>query len=175
MKYGLPYKGSKNKLAPKIFELFPKRKNFYDLFCGGCAMTHYGMLYNKFERFVINDINPQCTTLFVDAINGKYANETRWISRDDFNKLKDIDSYVKYVWSFGNKGTNYLYGKGIEPYKKACHYAIVFDNWTLLKELCPEIWECVYEEIKNIKDTKQRRLKFGRKIVKRLKEISIAS
>ena len=60
MKYGLPYKGSKNKLAPKIFELFPQKKNFYDLFCGGCAMTHYGMLHNKFEKFIINDINPMC-------------------------------------------------------------------------------------------------------------------
>ena len=43
MKYGMPYKGSKNKLAGQIFELFPRKKNFYDLFCGGCAMTHSRM------------------------------------------------------------------------------------------------------------------------------------
>ena len=34
--FGLPYKGSKNKLARKIVDLFPNRKHFYDLFCGGC-------------------------------------------------------------------------------------------------------------------------------------------
>ena len=160
MKYGLPYKGSKNRLAPKIFELFPKRKNFYDLFCGGCAMTHYGMLHNKFERFVINDINPQCTTLFVDAINGKYANETRWISRDDFFRLKDTDAYVAFCWSFGSDCMSYMYGRPIEPYKKAWHYAIVFDDWSLIKELCPEILECAKNALWGIKGIHDRRLAF---------------
>ena len=32
MNYGLPYKGSKNKLAQKIFELFPQKKNFMTCF-----------------------------------------------------------------------------------------------------------------------------------------------
>ena len=132
MKYGLPYKGSKNKLAPKIFELFPQKKNFYDLFCGGCAMTHYGMLHNKFEKFIINDINPMCPTLFVDAINGKFKNETRWISREDF--LNSNEPYVKFCWSFGNNGKNYLYSKEIEPWKKALHYARVYGDYSLLKE-----------------------------------------
>lgn len=135
MKYGLPYKGSKNKLAQKIFELFPQKKNFYDLFCGGCAMTHYGMLHNKFEKFVINDINSMCPTLFVDAINGKFKNETRWISREDFYNLKDNDSYVAFCWSFGNNGKGYLYSKEIEPYKKALHYARVFDDFSLFEEM----------------------------------------
>ena len=171
MKYGLPYKGSKNKLAPKIFELFPKRKNFYDLFCGGCAMTHYGMVHNKFERFIINDINPQCTTLFVDAINGKYANETRWISRDDFFRLKDTDAYVAFCWSFGNDFNSYIYGRHIEPYKKACHYAIVFDDWELIKQLCPEILECAKNALWGIKGIQERRLAFGPAVVKELKRI----
>ena len=39
MKYGLPYKGSKNKLAERIVDLFPKADNFYDLFCGGGVKT----------------------------------------------------------------------------------------------------------------------------------------
>ena len=133
MNYGLPYKGSKNKLAPKIFELFPQKKNFYDLFCGGCAMTHYGMLHNKFEKFIINDLNPMCPTLFFDAINGKFKNETRWISREDF--LNSNEPYVKFVWSFGNNLIGYLYGKEIEPWKKALHYARVFDDFSLFEEM----------------------------------------
>lgn len=135
MNYGLPYKGSKNKLAPKIFELFPRRKNFYDLFCGGCAMTHFGLLNNSFENFIINDLNPMCPTLFVDAVNGKYKNEKRWISREDFYRLKDNDGYVAFCWSFGNNGRNYLYSKEIEPWKKALHYARVFDDFSLFEEM----------------------------------------
>ena len=169
MNYGLPYKGSKNKLAPKIFELFPQKKNFYDLFCGGCAMTHYGMLHNKFEKFIINDINPMCPTLFVYAINGKFKNETRWISREDF--LNSNEPYVKYCWSFGNNLRNYLYGEEIEPYKKACHYAIVFDDFSLIKELCPEVYGVTKEALNGIKNIKKRRLAFGPSVIKELKRL----
>ena len=169
MKYGLPYKGSKNKLAPKIFELFPQKKNFYDLFCGGCAMTHYGMLHNKFEKFIINDINPMCPTLFVDAINGKFKNETRWISREDF--LNSNEPYVKFCWSFGNNLRSYLYSKEIEPYKKACHYAIVFDDFSLIKELCPEVYDVTKEALNGIKNIKKRRLAFGPSVIKELKRL----
>ena len=133
MSYGLPYKGSKNKLAPKIFELFPQKKNFYDLFCGGCAMTHYGMLHNKFEKFIINDLNPMCPTLFFDAVNGKFKNETRWISREDF--LNSNEPYVKCCWSFGNNLKGYLYSEEIEPYKKALHYARVYKDFSLFEEM----------------------------------------
>ena len=133
MNYGLPYKGSKNKLAPKIFELFPQKKNFYDLFCGGCAMTHYGMLHNKFEKFIINDINPMCPTLFVDAIKGKFKNETRWISREDF--LNSNEPYVKFCWSFGNNLKGYMYSEEIEPWKKALHYARVFNDFSLFEAM----------------------------------------
>ena len=169
MNYGLPYKGSKNKLAGKIFELFPRKKNFYDLFCGGCAMTHYGMLHNKFEKFIINDINPMCPTLFVDAVNDKFKNETRWISREDF--LNSNEPYVKFCWSFGNNLRNYLYSKEIEPYKKACHYAIVFDDFSLIKELCPEVYDVTKEALNGIKNIKKRRLAFGPSVIKELKRL----
>lgn len=33
--FGLPYKGSKDKIAEKICSLFPQKENFYDLFMGG--------------------------------------------------------------------------------------------------------------------------------------------
>ena len=169
MNYGLPYKGSKNKLAPKIFELFPQKKNFYDLFCGGCAMTHYGMLHNKFEKFIINDLNPMCPTLFFDAVNGKFKNETRWISGEDF--LNSNEPYVKFCWSFGNNLKSYLYSEEIEPYKKACHYAIVFDDFSLIKELCPEVYGVTKEALNGIKNIKKRRLAFGPSVIKELKRL----
>lgn len=135
MKYGLPYKGSKNKLAERIVSLLPKRTHLIDLFCGGCAVSHAALLRNKYEHIHINDINRMCPTLFIDALNGKYQNETRWISREDFFRLKDTDPYVAVVWSFGNNLRDYLYSKEIEPLKKAIHYAIFFRDYSLGKDL----------------------------------------
>lgn len=135
MKYGLPYKGSKNKLAERIVRLLPKRTHLIDLFCGGCAVSHAALLMGKYEHIHINDINWMCPTLFIDALNGKYNDENRWISREDFFRLKDTDPYVAVVWSFGNNMRGYLYSKEIEPLKKAIHYAMFFSDYSLGKEL----------------------------------------
>ena len=134
MKYGLPYKGSKNKLAERIVRLLPKRTHLVDLFCGGCAVSHAALLMGKYEHIHINDINWMCPTLFIDALNGKYNDENRWISREDFFRLKDTDPYVAVVWSFGNNLRDYLYSKEIEPLKKAIHYAMFFSDYSLGKE-----------------------------------------
>lgn len=133
--YGFPYKGSKNRLAEKIVKLFPDAENFYDLFCGGCAITHRALIENRWKNYVINDIDSRCPKLFLDAINGKFKDETRWISREDFFRLKYDDGYVAFCWSFGNDGSSYLYSKEKEPYKKALHFAIVFNDYSLGKEL----------------------------------------
>ena len=150
----MPYKGSKNKLAGKIFELFPRKKNFYDLFCGGCAMTHYGLLHGGFENYYMNDINPACPELFMDAVHGKFKDEKRWISREDFERLKDVEPYVAFCWSFGNNLRNYLYSKEIEDFKKAWHYAIFFDDFEPAKKLTG----IDFSPIKNIKNRKEKYL-----------------
>ena len=56
MRYGLPYKGSKNGIADWVCDNLPNAENFYDLFCGGCAITHCAMLRNKYKTYTINDI-----------------------------------------------------------------------------------------------------------------------
>lgn len=133
MKYGLPYMGSKNKIAEWVVGHFPEKKYFYDLFAGGCAVTHCAMLRSKFETFTINDIS-KMTEFFTDVISGKYADEKRWISHEDFFRLKDNDEYVRICWSFGNQGNNYLYSKEIEPWKKALHHARVYGDFSLMEE-----------------------------------------
>ena len=151
MKYGLPYKGSKNKLAERIVRLLPRRTNLVDLFCGGCAVSHAALLMGKFEHIYINDINWMCPTLFMDALQGKYANDTRWISREDFFRLRDTDPYVAMVWSFGNNMRDYLYSKEIEPMKKAIHYALFFSDYSLAKALGHDL-----SFVDAIKDVQQR-------------------
>lgn len=39
---GVSYKGSKNKIADRLWQAIPTQgvENFYDLFAGGCVMTH---------------------------------------------------------------------------------------------------------------------------------------
>ena len=155
--YGFPYKGSKNRLAEKIVELFPDAENFYDLFCGGCAITHRALIENRWKNYVINDIDSRCPKLFLDAINGKFKNETRWISREDFFRLKDDDGYVAFCWSFGNNGNGYLYSKEIEPWKKALHYARVFDDFSLFEEMGIKLKSASRIEIeKNKKELKEK-------------------
>ena len=132
MRYGLPYKGSKNTIAEWVVSHFPKREHFYDLFCGGCAITHAAMLKGIARTYTINDVLDM-PRLFIDTINGKYRDERRWISREDFQRLRDTDPYVKTCWSFGNNGRSYLYSKEIEPWKKALHYARVLGDLSLLE------------------------------------------
>ena len=140
--FGLPYMGSKNRIAKELItEIIwnePNAKIFIDLFAGGCAMAHTALLSGKFKKVIANDINAM-PKLFKDAIKGKYRDEKRWISRDEFHKLKDTDMYVKSCWSFGNKGDNYLYGEHLEPYKKAYHYARVFGDFSLFNQFAPYI------------------------------------
>lgn len=149
MRYGLPYQGSKSKLAERIVALLPEAEHLYDIFAGGCAVTHCAMaqaggLFSKWRRFHANDATDM-PRLFADAMAGKYADERRWISREDFLRLKEDDPYVRSVWSFGNNGRDYLYSRKLEPYKKALHKMLFADTVqqrrvlyrTVVKELLP--------------------------------------
>lgn len=133
-RYGIPYMGSKNKIAEWVVSNFPNKDNFYDLFCGGCAITHCAMVRRMFKNYFINDIKGEMPKLFMDCIDGKYKNEKRWISKDDFDRLKGAgDPYVDICFSFGtNWRKGYAYSKEIEPFKKAFHYAIFFDDYSLM-------------------------------------------
>ena len=134
MRFGVPYQGSKNKIAEWVIDNLPEDEILVDLFAGGCAVTHAAMLSGKWNKVIANDIG-DAPELFCDAIDGKYADEKRWISREDFQNLKDTDPYVSLCWSFGNNRTDYLYAQEIEPWKKALHYARVFGDCSLLQEM----------------------------------------
>lgn len=124
MNYGLPYKGSKNSIAKWVVSHLPGSHTFVDLFAGGCAITHAAMLSGKFEQFIVNDIT-EYPQVFRDAVAGMYRDERRWISREDFSRLKDSDPYVRLCWSFGNNMKSYLYTPEAERFKKHLH-AIFF-------------------------------------------------
>ena len=150
--YGIPYQGSKNRILRWLSQNLPRNTHgtFVDLFCGGCSVTHYMMTQGSFAHYVINDINPMMPRTFLDAINGKYHDERRWISRQQFRDLRLTDAYAACCFSFGNNYCDYMYSESLEPYKRACHYAVVFNLWEPFIELCPEVCETVHEALDSI-------------------------
>ena len=169
MNYGLPYKGSKNGIAKKILDVLPAAPVLYDVFCGGCAITHAAMLSGKYSRVVANDINGMIPHAFETAMKGGFRNEDRWISRGDFQNLYKTDPYVAICFSFGNNLHEYCYARELEAYKRALHYAIFWKDIAPWAELCPETADALKAAVESETDRHKRRIKAGRAIVKELK------
>ena len=163
MNYGIPYQGSKNRIAKDIINFLPHGNRLVDLFGGGMAITHCAMLSDKWNNFLYNDFNPLLKPLLIKAINGDYNYDKfkpEFITREKFFELKDTDGYVKWIWSFSNNGRSYLFGKRIEKDKQDIHNLIVFNITS------PEL-EKKYGIKIELKETgiKERRLEF-RKIIR---------
>ena len=176
--YGIPYMGSKNKIAKKIIDFLPSGETLVDLFGGGGAITDCANESNKWEHIIYNELNELPYKCFLKALRGEYENEDRWISRQDFNKLKDSDEYVACCFSFGNNFRNYMYNEKIEPYKRAYHYAVVLDDFQPLSELFDkETVDMLKKSVEGETDKKQRRLKFthvlGKYIIDLFKELEV--
>ena len=131
-KYGLPYMGNKSKVIAKLAEHFPKAKNFYDLFGGGGAVSHFMTESGKYENVFYNELLAPVASCFKDAVDGKYnpsVFKPKWVTREEFFALKETDGYVRTCWSFGNRGQTYLFGETIEQEKRSMHQAVVFDEF----------------------------------------------
>lgn len=161
------YMGSKSKIAKWVIDQLPQATNFYDLFGGGGAITHCALLSDKFKNVTYNELNPLTFKAFKMAVNGEFKNERRWISKEDFNKLKNIDPYVAFCFSFGNNPLkSYAYAKDIEHYKKALHYSIFNNDNSLLSEII---------DVKNLNYTsnnlRERRLQLQRYLKDYIKDV----
>lgn len=132
--YGLPYMGSKNSIAKNLIKQLPRRENFCDLFCGGGSMAHRAALSGKYKHIYCNDLTGAVE--YVErARRGEYDNRRQWVDREYFNKNKNNDIFLCFMWSFGNNGRDYMYGKHIEPLKKRLHFAYIENDNSLLKEI----------------------------------------
>ena len=135
-KFGLPYKGSKRRIANQIVELLPAASCLVDVFAGGCAVTHAALLSGKFDRVIANDLS-DAPELFYYCAKYGVPDEPRWVSRAEFFALKDRDPLIRYVYSFGNDGKSYMYGADVEPLKYASHRAVVDGDCSYLPD-----WMC---------------------------------
>ncbi len=123
---GLPYQGSKKKVAKKIVEIikqnFGTGKTVYDVFGGGGAITAECLINGLDVRY-----NDHCS--FITAAFQKVINSDRdWlktliINRDEFLEIrakqeKTLDDELKLlVNSFGNDRRSYLYAKSFSDDK----------------------------------------------------------
>lgn len=163
--------GSKAKLMSKISELLQANDNFYDLFGGGFAVTHFMLenRFNHFKEFHFNEILLGMTDFVKDAIVGKYNynnNLPDWIDRETFHREKSHNAYIRCVWSFGNNQRDYLFGKEIEHKKRSAHQAVVFNEFDdfMKNEFKIDSWP------ENLKTIKEKRLHL-KKITKSIVEL----
>ena len=162
MSFGVPYKGSKSAIARDIVDALPAGTRLVELFCGGCSVTDYARRKtDKYSEFLVNDIDRRNPAVFTKAIAGGFMDEDRWISRDDFFRLKETDDYARICFSFGNNGKTYMYGPQIEPYKRAIHHIVFWEDYAPMQELCPAVVGCIHEYCDG-KDRKGRRLALGK-------------
>lgn len=153
--------GSKNAIAQWVVSHLPSASTLYDMFAGGCAVTHAAMLSDRFGRIVANDIQGDVPQMFLDAIAGRYRNERRWISRDDFILLKDSDAYVRTCWSFGGNGREYLYNAEREPFARLGWQLLTADTFDdrfdAYKRLCDDIYTYASKAIERVREAEKQK------------------
>lgn len=110
--FGIPYLGSKNRIAAKIICKMPKGKRFVDLFAGGCAISHAAMLSGKYEHVHLNDKYGGCIHLFQECLSRIVS--SGFISRQEFFKRYKDEELVRWLWSYCSDGSTYAFGKDKE-------------------------------------------------------------
>lgn len=167
--YGIPYMGSKTKIAIDILRQLPKGNRFVDLFGGGFAMSHAAFLSARYQRVLYNDFNPLIVDLVKGGLKGRYnygVFQPKFITREEFYDKKESDGYIKYIWSFGNSGHEYMFSKEIEPLKHMAHDFVVFGRWNnALDQIAPRVKDAVKSN--NIRARRMEFCGFVRRTAKR--------
>lgn len=157
---GIPYMGSKRILATDIIDFMirkqPQATKLYDIFGGGGAISFTALQFDQFKDGIVwNDIDERLVALVSYIIKAKahkiehpelyklgqvYEDKFyEWVSREDFFKHKEqtdwYGGYVQAVWSFGNTGKAYMFGKEIEETKRLGHNLAVYGGANNLKAI----------------------------------------
>lgn len=159
-------------IAEWVVSHVPECDTFIDVFSGGCAITDCVLRKGRAKHIIANDRDPLPVKCFEMAVRGEFADEDRWISREDFLALKDTDPYVRFCFSFGNNAKNYMFNTTIEPYKRAIHYVLFQDDWDDFDRLCTEVRGACHAALDGVTDRKERRLRFQQALTERVKELS---
>ena len=166
MNLGIPYMGSKRKLATDILSVITSRHHgitdFYDLFGGGGSISFNAINSYNFNVHY-NELNSHIYYL-VEYLKTHKTLEPKfyeWVTREELFKQcnrEDADWYSGFVmscWSFGNKQSSYIYGAYIEDIKRLAHEFIVDGNLESMKKIGVDI-----PELLDIKGVQKRRMAF---------------
>jgi site-specific DNA-adenine methylase len=168
---GLPYQGSKRKLAKKIVDYIiehnPNATVFYDLFGGGGAITFEALKRKQFKKVVYNELDTGVVELLKKIQKDGVTDEFyKWVSKETFDKLKKENTWVgglaRTCWSFGCAHTSYAFGVGIEELKKLMHTVIVDCCNESIDRLSTEYKINIHNEILAINHINGRRLSIQR-------------
>lgn len=167
----IPYMGSKRKSAQQIYQTIknfnPEANTIVYLFCGGFAISE--KFYQNGFNVISNDKNKHVVALIDQTVN-KGLDEKKcleFITRQMFEDITKInqnkypDWYVGYtqcIWSFGNTQTNYLFGKDVEPIKKAGHDLVIDKNPDSVLRLFPKFPQKYLDGILNQSSWQKRRI-----------------
>ena len=139
--YGMSYMGSKSKIAPQLVDYMvnrhPNKTIFIDACCGGLAITAYLVKNYPSIRVISNDYSEDLISLYKDSQDKekwqKLLDECgyKFIDRETFasinkNGTPSQKALMLMLWSFGNKGAAYLYGKDIECQKELLSNLLIF-------------------------------------------------
>ena len=113
-RYGIPWQGSKSRVAEWVVDVLPKSHTLVDLFGGGCAVTHCAILSGKWEHVIANDVTDS-VKVFMDALRGEYNGLSTVPTREEF--LASEDTAVRMLYSFGNDRKSYLWSPALEAVK----------------------------------------------------------
>ena len=176
MSIGIPYMGSKRKLAGDILQFITARHkgltDFYDLFGGGGSVSftairdyRFNTHYNELNSHIYSLVRYLCTH---KTFEPKFY---EWVSREEFFEQinrTDADWYSGFVmscWSFGNGQDSYLYGREREEIKRLAHEFIVNGDLEAMKGIGVDI-----PTLNNIKDMQKRRVVFCKHIENKIQE-----
>ena len=129
-RYGLPYQGSKSRIAEWVVSCLPPSHTLVDLFAGGCAVTHAALLSGKWETIIANDVTDS-VKVFCAAINGEFDGYSLCPARDEWLKYRDEDTAMALLHSFGNDKTTYLWSEELEAVKRPASLMVS----------APSLWE----------------------------------
>ena len=105
MNYGLPYTGSKSRIAEWLVDKLPSCETFVDVFAGGCAVSDARMLHTKAKRFILNDLQGDVPKLFVDALKGDPPYKDSKVKYDG----RGFDHSAFYNWCVETAKTHPVY------------------------------------------------------------------
>jgi len=166
MSLGIPYMGSKRKLAGPILQFITARHpactDFYDLFGGGGSVSFTAVRDYRFNVHY-NELNSHIVALvrYLQANRTLEPKFYEWVPCAEFHKQcerTDADWYSGFVmscWAFGNNQKDYLYGAEIQEIKRLAHDFIVHGCLESMAALGLDI-----PHLSEIKDVQKRRVVF---------------